>query len=86
MPPDAVDDAAAPAAALARPRAASIAEVVACMRAIDDSLAAFRVTPALADGFVRTLDRSTGMAGRGLLHPLPPVRRLLLDRLRRRFR
>jgi hypothetical protein len=31
-------------------------------------------------------DRSTGLAGRGLLRSLPPVRRLLFDRLRRRFR
>jgi Family of unknown function (DUF5995) len=50
------------------------------------TLWALRAAPTLADGFVRTLDRSTGMAGRGLLRPLPPVRRLVLDRLRRRFR
>jgi hypothetical protein len=50
------------------------------------TLWALRATPTLADEFVRTLDRSTGLAGRGLLRPLPPVHRLLLDRLRRRFR
>ena len=50
------------------------------------TLWALRGTPSLAEEFVRTLDRSVGMAGRGLLRPLPPVRRLLLDRLRRRFR
>ena len=50
------------------------------------TLWALRASPTFADEFVRTLDRSTGLAGRGLLRPLPPVHRLLLDRLRRRFR
>jgi hypothetical protein len=50
------------------------------------TLWALRGTPALADEFGRSLDRSVGMAGRGLLRPLPPVRRLLLDRIRSRFR
>ena len=50
------------------------------------TLWALRGSPELAREFVLTLDRSTGLAGRGLLRPLPPVLRLLLDRLRRRFR
>jgi hypothetical protein len=50
------------------------------------TLWALRGAPELAREFVLTLDRSTGLAGRGLLRPLPPVHRLLLDRLRRRFR
>ena len=50
------------------------------------TLWALRGSPELAREFVLTLDRSTGLAGRGLLRPLPPVHRLLLDRLRRRFR
>jgi hypothetical protein len=49
------------------------------------ALWALRATPALAEEFLRTLDRSVGLAGRGLLRPLPPVRRVLLDRLRRRL-
>jgi hypothetical protein len=50
------------------------------------TLWALRGAPELAREFVLTLDRSTGLAGRGLLRPLPPVHRVLLDRLRRRFR
>ena len=50
------------------------------------TLWALRRSPELAREFVSTLDRSTGLAGRGLLRPLPPVHRLLFERLRRRFR